>query len=50
MLHRSIAAGSDHTCVLTTTGVYCWGGDVFGELGDGVVDWLTPRGVSLPCP
>ncbi|HEY0252077.1 MAG TPA: hypothetical protein VGC41_11160, partial [Kofleriaceae bacterium] len=45
----SISAGSSHSCAVTTTGTYCWGGDIFGELGIGVSDWLTPRAVNLPC-
>ncbi len=32
----TILAGDGHTCGLTTGGVaYCWGGNSFGELGDG---------------
>jgi alpha-tubulin suppressor-like RCC1 family protein len=46
----AVAAGGAHTCARTTSGLYCWGGDVWGELGDGIVDWLVPRGVNLPCP
>lgn len=46
----SISAGSSHTCAVTTAGTYCWGGDIWGELGIGVTDWLTVRGVNLPCP
>lgn len=33
----SIAAGTSHTCGVTTNGVtYCWGANISGELGDGV--------------
>jgi alpha-tubulin suppressor-like RCC1 family protein len=46
----AIAAGDSQACALTGAGVSCWGGDIFGELGDGVVDWLVPRAVDLPCP
>jgi alpha-tubulin suppressor-like RCC1 family protein len=32
----SVRAGSQHTCGLTTGGAaYCWGRNLFGELGDG---------------
>lgn len=32
-----IAAGGDHTCAVATVGgaVWCWGGNDFGQLGDG---------------
>jgi alpha-tubulin suppressor-like RCC1 family protein len=44
----AIAAGRDHTCALTSTGrVECWGGNYFGELGDGTsTRRLTPVSVS----
>jgi alpha-tubulin suppressor-like RCC1 family protein len=30
----SVTAGRDHTCALTTNGrAYCWGSDVYGQLG-----------------
>ena len=46
-----VAVGSTFACAaLGSAGVMCWGGDVFGALGDGVVDYGTPSGVNLPYP
>jgi alpha-tubulin suppressor-like RCC1 family protein len=39
-----IAAGDRHTCALTTSGVWCWGYNGFGQLGDGS---LTDRAVPV---
>jgi alpha-tubulin suppressor-like RCC1 family protein len=31
----AVAAGDEHSCAASATGVYCWGADVTGELGIG---------------
>lgn len=44
---RQVAVGEWHACALTTLGaVECWGGNGFGQLGDGTVEErLTPTRV-----
>ena len=46
----AVAAGANHTCVVTTVGtVMCWGSNKFGQLGDGsTVDKAAPAPVALP--
>ena len=45
----AVNAGNEHTCAITSAGAaYCWGGNGYGELGDGTfgTDRLTPTAVS----
>ena len=44
----ALTAGFSHTCALTTSsGVKCWGGNLFGQLGDGTSNTrLAPVDVS----
>ena len=44
----AISAGTVHTCALTTTGqAKCWGGNTYGQLGDGsTITRATPAGVA----
>jgi alpha-tubulin suppressor-like RCC1 family protein len=46
----SLVTGSFHTCATSTAGTpYCWGANVFGQLGDGTATnrW-TPTAVGQP--
>lgn len=45
---RSIRPGGEHTCGLTSTGkAYCWGENIYGQIGDGTIDVrLKPTAVS----
>ncbi|CAM3796106.1 hypothetical protein [Deinococcus frigens] len=46
----STAAGSSHSCALTSSGqAYCWGYNGFGQLGDNTTTFrLTPTQVVSP--
>lgn len=50
VLFDSVSAGQDHACGLATTGaVFCWGGNAFGQLGNGGTSpQTTPTLVSAP--
>ncbi|MFM7678398.1 MAG: RCC1-like domain-containing protein, partial [Roseiflexaceae bacterium] len=47
----AISAGQSHTCALTTTGTaYCWGLNIYGQLGkgDSNLGSKTPAAVTMP--
>ena len=49
----SLAAGGLHTCGLTTGGTYCWGTNIYGQLGGAtgaVIADSVPILVSTPTP
>jgi alpha-tubulin suppressor-like RCC1 family protein len=45
----AIAAGRDHTCVLTTQGgVRCWGSNLYGQLGNSSLAQTDARATPVP--
>lgn len=46
---QAVAAGRDHTCALANGRVYCWGENMFGQLGIGMRSRsLVPAAVAAP--
>jgi alpha-tubulin suppressor-like RCC1 family protein len=46
---RQVAIGSDHTCALRTDDtLWCWGGDAFGQLGQGTDPYVRERPNPVP--
>jgi hypothetical protein len=45
----AIAAGAEHSCGPFASGIWCWGGNRFGEMGTGVVggQGLPPTAVAI---
>ena len=44
-----ISAGMNHTCAIADGDIYCWGRNVYGELGDGTtIDSLLPVKIKDP--
>ncbi len=49
LLLKSLDAGWDHTCAVTTSGAgYCWGNNFWGQLGTGGVTQVPPYGANVP--
>jgi alpha-tubulin suppressor-like RCC1 family protein len=47
----AISAGGEFTCALTAAGgVYCWGNDEYGQVGDGVADINASRPAPFAVP
>ena len=51
LLADLLAVGNTHACARTADGVFCWGDNSAGELGNGgTVDSPVPVRVALSCP
>ncbi len=49
----SLTAGDDHACARAPDGIWCWGSNLFGQIGTGATaptNVLTPARSALPCP
>ncbi|MEM9191408.1 MAG: MopE-related protein [Myxococcota bacterium] len=44
---RSVSLGREHACAVTDAGVYCWGADGNGQLGDSAAFIAQPRPVLV---
>ncbi len=44
----TIAAGSQHTCSVRYSNAYCWGSNIYGQLGDGNIGTTFNRNSSSP--
>lgn len=49
---HQVAAGDLHTCAVRTDyGLWCWGNNAFGQIGDAsTTDRTSPKAVSLVLP
>ena len=50
-LFSDLAAGSNHTCGITPDGnAFCWGGNLFGQVGNGATSYgeRSPKQVTTP--
>jgi alpha-tubulin suppressor-like RCC1 family protein len=52
LVFQALRAGGYHSCGITTSpdrAAYCWGYNLYGQLGDGsIIDRWTPRAVLSP--
>jgi len=47
-LATSVTAGDGYSCALVNESVYCWGNNMFGQLGGAVTGSLVPVQVAFP--